>query len=205
MPEAATTTAPTDAEIMDVLGLTSTSTEQLCQRLRDLFGGIDAAQGKDNWLLVLRHWANSDEARPLDFRGSEVPTRIQTLLAQANHAGKPAIEEYQAEIREINEANGWFEGERSFGDDIALLHSEVSEMYEAYREWEFEDATAQAVASITGEVALPKPEGVGSECADVLVRLLDTCERHGIDLRWELERKLEHNRTRGHRHGGKLV
>lgn len=119
---------------------------------------------------------------------------------------RKSIEDYQAEIREINEANGWFDSERSFGDDIALLHTEVSEMYEAYRNWLFDDATAQAVASITGEdPQLPKPEGVGSEAADVLVRLLDTCERQGIDLRFELERKLRYNRTRGHRHGGKHV
>lgn len=141
---------PTDKEIMAALDLTSTSTEQFCQRLRHLF--------------------------------------------------PRTLEEYQAEIREINEANGWFENERSFGDDIALLHSEVSEMFEAYRDHKFDDQTLAAHND-----RIPKPEGVGSEAADVLVRLLDTCERVGIDLRFELERKLAYNRTRGYKHGGKHV
>lgn len=115
----------------------------------------------------------------------------------------------QAEIREVNEANGWFDStERPFGDDIALLHSEVSEMYEAFRQWGLEDMTPDAVLDSNQEpilTRLPKPEGVGSEAADVLIRLLDTCDRHGIDLSAEYDRKLAHNRTRGYRHGGKAV
>lgn len=110
----------------------------------------------------------------------------------------------QAEIREVNTANGWHDGaERPFGDDIALLHTEVSEMYEAFRQWGLEDATSDGAARGTGQ--LPKPEGVGSEAADVLIRLLDTCDRNGIDLGAEYERKLAHNRTRGYRHGGRRV
>jgi NTP pyrophosphatase (non-canonical NTP hydrolase) len=110
----------------------------------------------------------------------------------------------QSEIREVNVANGWYDGaERPFGDDVSLLHSEVSEMYEAFRQWGLDDATVQESARGTGQP--PKPEGVGSEAADVLIRLLDTCDRHGIDLGAEYERKLAHNRTRGYRHGGKRV
>lgn len=118
------------------------------------------------------------------------------------------LQDMQAEVREINEANGWFDSERSFGDDVALIHTEVSEMYEAYRQWGLDDATQavvnEAVESLTGEKPiLPKPEGVASEVADVLIRLLDTCERHGFDLAAEVERKLAFNRTRGYRHGNK--
>src|SRR3546814_6752737 len=50
-----------------------------------------------------------------------------------------------------------------------------------------------------------KPEGVGSEMADIFIRLMDEVERSGIDLEWEVTRKLAYNRTRGHRHGGKRV
>lgn len=120
------------------------------------------------------------------------------------------LQDMQAEIREINEANGWYDGDRHFGDDVALIHTEVSEMYEAYRQWGLDDATQavvnEAVESLTGEKPVPpKPEGVASEVADVFIRLLDTCERHGIDLAAEVERKLAFNRTRGYRHGNKRV
>lgn len=116
------------------------------------------------------------------------------------------------EVNEVNVANGWFESERSFGDDIALLHSEVSEMFEAYRD---SGLLGTTVCKSCGEAnagtldthcgTLMKPEGVGSEAADVLIRLLDSCLRADINLGQEFTRKLAYNRTRGHRHGGKLL
>ena len=51
----------------------------------------------------------------------------------------------------------------------------------------------------------PKPEGVGAEAADVLVRLLDTCIRYDIDLFAEWRRKVNYNWTRPARHGGKAL
>lgn len=99
---------------------------------------------------------------------------------------------------------------RTFGDDISLLHSEVSEMLEAYRDF----GTTETFRAIDGQFVaefknpdgtLNKPEGVGPEAADVLIRLLDTCREYGIDLGRETERKLKYNETRSFRHGGKKL
>lgn len=109
-----------------------------------------------------------------------------------------------AEVEEVNRANGWYEADRTVGDDIALLHSEVSEMLEAYRDTGLKDAT-RLLGEHRIEGTLPKPEGFGSEAADVLIRLLDTCSRRGVDLGAEYRRKIAYNRTRGHRHGGKAL
>lgn len=123
-----------------------------------------------------------------------------------DHGLREAIKRTQKRVRDINEANGWFEEERTIGDDVALIHSEASEMLEAYRDWGLDDHTEEEVVGLDGAtLRLPKPEGFGSECADVLIRLLDTVERRGIDLAYETERKLRYNATRGHRHGGKLI
>lgn len=113
-----------------------------------------------------------------------------------------------AAVREVNEANGWFDDSRTFGEGIALLHSEVSEMLEAYRDHGLEDATGHYVghaAEFPEQVPPLKPEGVGSEAADVLIRLLDECDRADIDLQFEFDRKLAYNATRGHKHGGKRL
>jgi NTP pyrophosphatase (non-canonical NTP hydrolase) len=115
-----------------------------------------------------------------------------------------AVRDLQEEIYEINVANGWYDSERAFGDCIALLHTEVSEAYEAYRMWGTDDMTDD-LQQFDETGTIPKPEGVGSEFADVFIRLLDTARRHGIDLEAEVMRKNAFNRTRGYRHGGKRV
>jgi len=41
-----------------------------------------------------------------------------------------------------------------------------------------------------------KPVGVGAELADVFIRLLDACQRHGYDLWEQYERVMNYNRGR---------
>lgn len=115
-----------------------------------------------------------------------------------------ALESMSATVREVNRANGWFDRERTFGEDMALLHSEVSEMLEAFRSHGLDDFTEQSTLGDGGPNGYPpKPEGVGSEAADILIRLLDVCHRYDIDLGTEFSRKLQYNQTRGYRHGNK--
>ena len=109
-------------------------------------------------------------------------------------APKYSLADFEEMVYQTNLANGWFESDRSFGEDIALLHSEVSEALEAFRDGD--------MGSIRED---GKPEGVDSELADVLVRLLDTTRRYGVDLESILLKKLAYNATRGNRHGGKIL
>ena len=117
-----------------------------------------------------------------------------------------------AEVLDCNRANGWFEKDRRFGEDIALLHSEVSEALEEYR---VHGTKAYITRRGMGEIqyldnrgggyGTYKPEGVPSELADILIRLLDTAYRCGVNLAAEFDAKMAYNRTRGHRHGGKAL
>jgi NTP pyrophosphatase (non-canonical NTP hydrolase) len=66
-------------------------------------------------------------------------------------------------------------------------------VFEAWRRWGAEDATEPG----------GKPEGIGSEFADVFIRLIDYCSRFGVSLEAEYERKMAYNWTRSYRQGGK--
>ncbi len=93
------------------------------------------------------------------------------------------------------QAKGWHDKPRSFGEIAALLHSEVSEAFEAHRD-------GHGVREIfTG--ADGKPEGIPVELADVLIRIFDFCGDAGIDLEKALRVKMDYNATRPYRHGGK--
>lgn len=118
------------------------------------------------------------------------------------------IAQMTAEVRDVNTAKGWRSGDNTFGDYCALLHSEISEALEAWRDHKLADATGEvrsALDAVGLEGQPAKPEGVGSEFADVLIRLLDTCDVYGIDLDFEYERKIAYNATRPFRHGGRAL
>lgn len=89
-----------------------------------------------------------------------------------------SLKDITAEVDAYCADKGWRDnGGVSFGERIALLHSEVSEALEAWREWGLEDAT-----NPWDGAALQKPEGVGSEFADILIRLVDDAFVAGVDL-----------------------
>lgn len=92
-------------------------------------------------------------------------------------------------------ANGWWEKPRSEAELIALMHSELSEALECIRNDEpnlYQDAAG-------------KPLGKLSEYADVIIRIFDAVGPDGAELAQAIEDKILFNRTRGHRHGGKVL
>ena len=190
----------------------------------------------------------------------------------------------QKEAHAIAKEHGWWDEPRTFGDLIALVHSELSEALEAYRERELEaytppdDVIGQpgklgttrqphpfpGVGGYVNVKVSTKPEGVAIELADVVIRVADMAEwyewalkietdiwplyspvsssfggwiaelhhrvslaydnpdkiwrlsrvvtlvqqmaaHYGIDLDAAIEAKMEYNRTREYRHGGKAL
>ena len=91
---------------------------------------------------------------------------------------------------------GWWKEERTFGELIALCHSELSEALEEYR-----NGNDLQTMYFIGD----KPEGIPVELADVLIRIFDICGRNGIDLDEAVATKMMYNSTRPIRHGGKVI
>ena len=109
------------------------------------------------------------------------------------------------EAHAIARSKGWHEDAsvKRLPELLCLVHSEVSEVLEAYREGcDVTGATEMLAHACVPEA---KPEGIASELADVIIRVLDICGLYGIDIGWAVARKMDYNRTRPQRHGGKVV
>lgn len=117
------------------------------------------------------------------------------------------------QVIEWCERKGWEPDEaRTFGDECALLTSEVSEALE-----EFRDHNLRAYITDNdkpwGEVTYVenqdyqghKPLGVPSEFADVLIRLFHYSNTKSIDLLREFVAKMAFNEKRPWRHGGRAL
>ena len=91
---------------------------------------------------------------------------------------------------------GWWpeSAPTNVAEKIALMHSELSEALEAYRSNRMEPSVGPC----------GKPEGVASELADVIIRIADFCGHYRVDLSAAIAEKMEYNKTRPYRHGGKV-
>lgn len=102
------------------------------------------------------------------------------------------IDEVGEEIVAINATNGWnvttpasWNDQYKIPSVLALIHSEVSEGLEAFRK--------DDVANFTEEMA------------DTIIRIIDMTHGLGLDVGTAVIQKLDVNRNRGYRHGGKKV
>lgn len=131
---------------------------------------------------------------------------------------------------------------RTFGDEIALITSELSEAIEAYRDnpdvtkvsytvefrpdqriplealplidrlqnsyegdgmWATANPLTPEEWKALAACGIAKPEGVPTELADAVIRILETCQEYGINLGEQIEDKMRYNETRAFRHGGR--
>jgi len=97
-----------------------------------------------------------------------------------------------ADVHENAVSKGWWDGERNNGELITLVHSELSEALEALR------------AGDPPDDKIPEFTRAEAELADVVIRVMDMAEANGWRLAEAIVAKHEFNKTRPHKHGGKL-
>lgn len=91
------------------------------------------------------------------------------------------------EVHAVAVEKGWWQNSREVPELIALIHSEVSEAFEAHRNF----------------IPEGEPNCLSEELADVVIRIWDFCAAYKIDIAGAINKKHEFNKTRSYRHGGK--
>jgi NTP pyrophosphatase (non-canonical NTP hydrolase) len=112
--------------------------------------------------------------------------------------GVQMLEKLIEEIYKTACDKGWYEDKRvSFGDTITNIHGEVSEVWEEFRNHR---AMNEVYLDEKG-----KPCGIPTEMADIIIRVFSACQYYGIDIEEAIKTKMEFNKTREWKHGGKKV
>jgi hypothetical protein len=98
----------------------------------------------------------------------------------------------QKDIHKTAVDKGWWETvNKNFGESISLMHSELSEALEASR------------AGNPPDDKIPEYSGIEAELADCVIRILDVAEGNGFDVIGAMKAKMNYNKTREYKHGGK--
>lgn len=136
--------------------------------------------------------------------------------------------ELAKEIHQNAVEHGWWDEPRTFGELVALCHSELSEALEEFRAgrpmvWKecfgkdpLDTKTLWCGAPETQgcysilkdkecEYRGKKPEGIAVEMADCIIRILDWAGKEGLDMDAIIREKMDYNKTRPYRHGGKVL
>ena len=91
------------------------------------------------------------------------------------------------EVHALAREKGWWDRQRETPELLCLIHSEISEALEAYR----------------NNIPDKDKDCLCEELADAIIRIFDMCAAFKLDIVDAVNRKHEFNKTRPRRHGDK--
>lgn len=154
----------------------------------ELYRGLFYLESK-NMINKLAKKAVSLLPAKLEEIGTEVLDEAKKMRTNLKLVDQVDLNSLAFNIREINKASG-------FGVDppkthqhmiqLMLIVTEVAEAAEAYRKCEGDDR-------------------IKEELADIIIRALDMAAYWGYDIDKAVKDKMEKNKSRPYRHGGRLV
>lgn len=136
----------------------------------------------------------SEQEQKIEYSQLSI-AEVDQLFRELDAEKGKGLNNLAQEVHALAVEKGWWQGGRSFGDQVSNFHAEISEAWEDYR-------NGRRFTEINFEEN-GKPVGLPTELADLIIRVLDTCAAYNIDIEEAIKIKHEYNKTRPFQHGGK--
>ena len=126
------------------------------------------------------------------------PRSMAELLCLIHSEVSEALEE----VRDHNEPTKTY-----YSGKYVVKMEDGSKNFEiiSYRSFTPGKAFMKPATGVDVTIDINKPEGIPSELADIVIRVFDICGYYEIDLEAAIKEKMEYNKTRQFKHGGKKI
>lgn len=141
-----------------------------------------------------RYWYRQAQVYRGEIERLKVENVDLRLMQYVKESDTP-LNDLAAEIHKNAVEKGWYAPAPTFGEQIALMHSELSEALEEWR------SGREKVWLLGNE----NPQGWAVELVDCFLRILGHLHHHEVDIDAVSRHKMAYNKTRSYRHGGKLL